>query len=309
MLLFLVFYKSNEGFSDNEISKRFTGPPYKFHNKYTLKEQEIQETLNGNIEKCVRDYNNELFKIGHGVNMCPPDKPRCLGGSHPGHWGVCHPKNVLKCKDDYNEATYNNGNGTGRFMCPSTHPKCYNYSETDSRLGTCIRRQKERFLKNCTSDYDPNIIGSCPEYISKCVFNPSYYSTNAPNSTNASGIGICAHKEFHNTSYYDDYTSGREEGADTSKYPICSRNYITNNENDNDIFLSLQQRDYTHNPRSPENRHPFHGNSVCPITEPICVGHSDNVWGQCQSSGIPSTHASAHPAQGSIREDGSFYAT
>ena len=300
ILLFLVFYKSNEGFNNiiqslSGTGDQFSDDLYNFHNKYTLNEQEIQMTLKPYIEECVRDYNNELFKIGHIDHMCPPDKPRCLGRSLPGHWGECHPKNVLKCKDDYNEATYNNGNGTGRFMCPSTHPKCYNYSETDSRLGTCIRPRKEQFLKNCSGDYNSENTGqegTCPEYIPKCVINPTS-PTNAPN-------GICAHKDFHNNpnNYYPDHTN-----TYPNNYPICERSYITNNGNENQIYLSLQQRDYGNHSRDPENRHHFHGNSVCPITEPICVGRTGDEWGTCKSFGTPGTEYT-HPPQELIKDDG-----
>ena len=289
ILLFLVFYKSNEGFNDSE---------YIFNGNIDSSEQEKNDILSIYLNECNVDYNEtaydnaitDRYRRRAPERMCPPNKPKCLGRSIPGHWGKCHGKNVLSCKLDYNEVTYNNGNNN--FMCPQSHPKCYNYSETDSRLGTCIRPEKERLLKNCSGDYNSNNplqSGTCPEYIPNCV--------RRPDSLN----GICAHKDFHKTPYYGNHTS-----EFPNDYPICSRNYITDNENDYEIFLSLQQRDYAHHPRDPENRHHFHGNSVCPITEPICVGHSDNVWGKCQSSGTPSTHASAHPPQGTIGEDGTI---
>ena len=285
ILLFLVFYKSNEGFTIDSISEisRFTGAPYEFNKNINLNvsatRQEIIDDLSVNVDECSIDYDDNSYSAGVDQRMCPPNKPKCLGESHRGHWGKCHPINVLKCKYNYNQASYNNGEGSGSFMCPPGLSKCYNYSESENRLGTCIRPEKEETVNNCNSDYNssnPLESGTCPEYIPKCVSNP-----NASN-------GICTHRDFLHTN------------NNSNKFPTCSMNYITNNENEHEIFLSLQQRNnYINRPE----RMNFHGNSVCPITNPICVGHTEGVWGECRPSGTRSTRFT-HPPQGTVAEDG-----
>ena len=306
ILLFLVFFKSNEGFEPKPLNEvtRFTASPdnndYNFHNSdsnISITDQKKIEDLSQFINSCGNDYDEDEYKKknwhpskGADQNrLCPPNKPRCLGRSFPGHWGKCHAKNVLRCQKDYNKDIYNDGSPGD--MCPPSHSKCYNNSGSQRRLGVCIKPEKEETLKNCVDDYNssnPLQSGTCPEYIPRCVF--------APNSSN----GICAHKDFHNNpnNYYPDHTNRHP-----NNYPICERSYITNNGNENQIYLSLQQRDYGNHSRDPENRHHFHGNSVCPITEPICVGRTGDEWGTCKSFGTPGTEYT-HPPQELIKDDG-----
>ena len=322
ILLFLVFFKSNEGFEPvplNQVS-RFTASPdndnndYNFHSdsNISITDQKKIEDLSQFIDTCSDDFEQRLYEnndwhSSKGANqkrLCPPNKPRCLGQSHPGHWGKCHAKNVLRCQKDYNKDIYNDGSPGD--MCPPSHSKCYNNSGIQRRLGVCIKPEKEETLKNCVGDYNssnPLQSGTCPEYIPRCVF--------APNSSN----GICAHKDFHyspnpnDPDYFLNITNDHPE-----KYPICGRSYITHNNNENQIYLSLQQRDYGHNSRDPENRHPFHGNSVCPITEPICVGRTTDengrgIWGTCKSIGTPPSTVYTHPPQELIKDDGTIKTT